>query len=92
MEGEHVKPGGQLEVEMGKLLSWRGEWKWGDGQEWDDVRAGKQSMVFSDGALWTQLRLGVISWDGETAPWLPSFCSFREEGRKPEVLILLCSF
>ena len=31
VEGEHVKPGGQLEVEMGKLLSWRGEWKWGDG-------------------------------------------------------------
>ena len=27
VEGEHVKPGGQLEVEMGKLLSWRGDWK-----------------------------------------------------------------
>lgn len=60
------------------------------GQEWDDVGAGKQSMIFSEGALWTQLRLGVISWDGETAPWLPSFCSFREEERKPDVLILLC--
>lgn len=60
------------------------------GQEWDDVGAGQQSMIFSEGALWTQLPLGVISWDGETAPWLPSFCSFREEGRKPDVLILLC--
>ena len=28
VEGEHVKPGGQLEV--GKLLGWRGERKWGD--------------------------------------------------------------
>lgn len=47
-------------------------------------------MVFSDGAFWMRLCLGVIGWDGKTAPWLASICSFREEGRKPEVLILLC--
>ena len=45
---------------------------------------------FSGGDALDAAHLGVIGWEGETAPWLLSALSNREEGRKTEVLNLLC--
>lgn len=37
---------------------------------------------FSGGGTLDAAYLGVIGWDGETAPWLPSVCSFKQRGGK----------
>lgn len=46
---------------------------------------------FSGGGTLDAAHLGVIGWDGETPPWLPSVCSFQTERREgKQVLNLLC--
>lgn len=60
---------------------------------WED-----SSMNFQSGGAWMKPHLSVIGWPGLIAPWpsprAPGFLlpalSNREEGRKPEVLNLLC--
>lgn len=48
-----VKPGGKLEVEMGKLLSWNESQE--AGKSWNAVGVRGRSMSFQVEALWMQL-------------------------------------